>query len=208
VHHHDVRAKDHLVGRLTGAHSCLVCGLDYSPGGWLASGCNDTNNTLCIWDPTMANTPLHTLTKHSAAVKAIRWCPWQRNILATGGGSADRQVCLWNASSARLLMSTDAASQVTDVMWGRQERELITAHGYPRNHLSVWKYPSLTKVGTDLEGHEGRILALAQSPDGSIVCSAAEDETLQFWRVFSPAGPAKNTKFKASEMNSILRTIR
>ena len=27
---------------------------------------------------------------HQAAVKAIAWCPWQRNLLASGGGTADR----------------------------------------------------------------------------------------------------------------------
>jgi len=118
VHHHDVRAKDHLVGRLSGAHSDLVCGLDYSSDGWLASGSND--NSVCIWDSSMSRTPLHTLTEHTAAVKAVSWCPWQRNVLATGGGSADRQICLWNASSARLLMSTDAESQVTGLIWGQQ----------------------------------------------------------------------------------------
>lgn len=205
VHHHDVRAKDHLIGRLSGAHSDLVCGLDYSSDGWLASGSND--NGVCIWDNVMARSPLHTLTEHTAAVKAIRWCPWQRNVLATGGGSADRQVCLWNASSGRLLMSTDAESQVTDVVWGQQERELVTAHGYSRNHLSVWKHPSLVKVA-DLEGHSARIVGLAQSPDGSIVCSASADESLRFWRIFSPVSSDKSSKIEASKMNPIVRTIR
>lgn len=205
IHHHDVRVKDHLVGRLVGAHSDLVCGLDYNSDGWLASGSND--NSVCIWDNTMASTPLHTLREHNAAVKAIRWCPWQRNVLATGGGSADRQVCLWNASSARLLMSADTESQVTDIMWGRQERELVTAHGYSRNQLSIWKHPSLVKVA-DLEGHTGRILGLAQSPDGSIVCSAAADETLRFWKIFSPVDQEKSSKFQATQMNSIVKTIR
>jgi len=205
IHHHDVRAKDHLVGRLQGAHSDLVCGLDYSSDGWLASGSND--NSVCIWDSAASRTPLHTLTEHSAAVKALRWCPWQRNVLATGGGSADRQVCLWNASSGRLLSSADAESQVTAVMWGQQERELVTAHGYSRNHLSVWKHPSLVKVA-DLEGHTGRIVGLAQSPDGSLVCSAAADETLRFWNIFSPASTAKTSKIESTKMNPIIKTIR
>jgi cell division cycle protein 20 (cofactor of APC complex) len=205
IHHHDVRAKDHLAGRATGVHTDTVCGLDYSSDGWLASGCND--NGVCIWDSAMAHTPLHTFTEHSAAVKALKWCPWQRNVLATGGGSADRQVCLWNASSGRLLMSVDAESQVTDVIWGREERELVTAHGYSRNHLSLWKYPSLVKV-TDLEGHEGRIVGLAQSPDGSTICSAAADETLRFWRLFSPATSEKSSKLEPKKANPILRTIR
>lgn len=205
IHHHDVRTKEHLVGRLAGAHSDLVCGLDYSPEGWLASGCND--NSVCIWDNTMARTPLHTLTEHQAAVKALRWCPWQRNVLATGGGSADRQVCLWNASSGRLLMSSDAESQVTAVVWGQEERELVTAHGHSRNQLSLWKYPSLVKAA-DLEGHEGRLVGLAQSPDGSVVCSAAADETLRFWRIFSPVNTEKSSKIQSASMNPILKTIR
>jgi cell division cycle protein 20 (cofactor of APC complex) len=44
-------------------------------------------------------------------------------------------------------MSTNAESQVTGILWGEQERELLTAHGYSRNQLSLWKYPSLVKVG-------------------------------------------------------------
>jgi len=103
-------------------------------------------------------------------------------------------------------MSTDAESQVTDVIWGQQERELVTAHGYSRNHLSLWKYPSLVKAA-DFEGHESRIVGLAQSPDGSLVCSAAADETLRFWKMFSPV-TEKSSKIELSKMNPILRTIR
>jgi cell division cycle protein 20 (cofactor of APC complex) len=206
VHHHDVRAKDHLAGRLVGAHSDLVCGLDYSSDGWLASGGND--NTVCIWDSVTSRSPLQVLTEHTAAVKALRWCPWQRNVLATGGGSADRQVCLWNASSGRLLMSTDAESQVTGIIWGKQERELVTAHGYSRNHLSLWKYPSLVKAA-DFEGHTGRVVGMAQSPDGSLICSASADETLRFWRLFSPQSSEKSSKTETTKIqNPILKTIR
>jgi len=205
IHHHDVRVKDHLQARLTGAHTDLVCGLDYSSNGWLASGCND--NGVCIWDSHMSRTPLHSLTEHAAAVKAIKWCPWQRNVLATGGGSADRQVCLWNASNGRLLMSADAQSQVTALMWGQEERELVTGHGYSRNHLSVWKHPSLVKVG-DLEGHSQRVVGMAQSPDGSVICSASGDETLRFWRIFSPVNSDKKACLENTKVSQIVKTIR
>lgn len=59
-------------------------------------------------------------------------------------------------------MSTNAESQVTGILWGEQERELLTAHGYSRNQLSLWKYPSLVKVG-DLEGHEASGIVRARS---------------------------------------------
>ncbi|CAE8630060.1 unnamed protein product [Polarella glacialis] len=206
LHQHDVRVREHLLARITGAHADLICGLDYSADGVLASGGND--NAVCIWETPTARSPLHTLTEHQAAVKALRWCPWQRHVLATGGGSADRQVCLWNASSGRLLSSADAESQVTGIVWGQQERELLTAHGYSRNQLSLWKYPALVKVA-DIEGHTGRLLGLAQSPDGSHVCSASADETLRFWRVFSPAGAQKQAAASdRAGSNTILKTIR
>jgi len=204
IHQHDVRARDHLAARLTGAHTDLVCGLDYSSDGVLASGGND--NVVCIWQNALQREPQHTLTEHRAAVKAVRWCPWQRNVLATGGGTADRQVCLWNAASGRLLMSADAESQVTGIAWGPQERELVTAHGYSRNQLSLWKYPSLVKTA-DLEGHGGRLLGLTQSPDGALVCSASADETLRFWRIFSPVSTEKHGGDRRAP-NAILKTIR
>uniref|UniRef100_A0A7S0ZZ97 CDC20/Fizzy WD40 domain-containing protein n=1 Tax=Noctiluca scintillans TaxID=2966 RepID=A0A7S0ZZ97_NOCSC len=205
IHHHDVRARDHLVGCLS-AHADLICGLDYSADGALASGGND--NVMCIWESAMTRTPLHTLTEHRAAVKAIRWCPWQRHLLASGGGSADRQVCLWSTSTGKLITSTsDAQSQVTGVVWSHQERELLTSHGYSRNQLSLWKYPALVKYPSDLEGHNGRVLGIAQSPDGSLVCSASADETLRFWRVFSPTSE-KQRQGNCDAPNRILKTIR
>lgn len=203
IQHHDVRMREHLTARLK-AHSDLVCGLDYSSDGILASGGND--NVVCIWDQCNTTSPLYQLTAHRAAVKALKWCPWQR-ILATGGGSADRQVCIWNGSSGKLLQSADAQSQVTGVAWGTQERELLTAHGYSRNQLSLWKFPSLAKAA-DIEGHSGRVLGLAQSPDGAVVCSASADETIRFWKVWSPAVEKPGPSAEQKGPNAILKTIR
>lgn len=205
IHQHDVRIRDHLVGRRVGAHADLVCGLDYNADGMLASGGND--NLVCIWEDLMASTPMHVLSEHKAAVKALKWCPWQRNVLATGGGSADRQVCLWNASGGRLLTSSDAESQVTGIVWGQSEREVLTGHGYSRNQLSLWKYPTLVKTA-DLEGHSGRLLGLAQSPDGSLVCSASADETLRFWQAFPKSCGEKRGAADRTAPRSILKTIR
>ena len=45
-------------------------------------------------------------------IQAISWCPWQPTLLATGGGTADRQICLWNVSTGSLVHSVDSKSQV------------------------------------------------------------------------------------------------
>lgn len=93
-----------------------MCGLKWSPDGkFLASGAND--NLLNIWPqlPDQMYTtsrPLHTFSEHQAAVKALAWCPWQPGVLASGGGTADRCIRLWNVNSGALLSTTDTKSQV------------------------------------------------------------------------------------------------
>jgi WD40 repeat protein len=91
IHGYDIKAANPIVMRLEG-HRGEVCGLKQSPSG-LASGSND--NLAMVWDINMGRVR-HTLAGHKAAVKAIAWCPWQRNLLATGGGTTDKSMRFWN----------------------------------------------------------------------------------------------------------------
>ena len=95
-----------------------MCGLRWSPWGTqLASGGND--NLLNVWDDRYASSATHAtdqalyrLDAHQAAVKALAWCPWQRNLLASGGGTADRTIKFWNSTSGAMVNSVDTKSQV------------------------------------------------------------------------------------------------
>ncbi|KAJ3146359.1 ubiquitin-protein transferase activating protein [Irineochytrium annulatum] len=180
IFHHDVRVRDHKVGEIA-AHTAEVCGLQWRPdGGALASGGND--NLVNVYDA-RSSVPKMTKANHTSAVKAVAWCPWQLNLLATGGGSHDRQIHFWNPSTSALLSSIDTGSQVTSILWSRDYRELLSTHGYPDNQLTIWSYPSLARVA-DLPGHDSRVLYSALSPDGQTVVTGAGDENLKFWRVF------------------------
>jgi cell division cycle protein 20 (cofactor of APC complex) len=183
---HDVRVQNHIVGTMR-THTQEVCGLAWSPdGAYLASGAND--NTLCIFDG--ANTmsqgapAKYTLTDHQAAVKALAWSPHERNLLASGGGTADRCIKFWNAASGSLINSVDTGSQVCALQWSPLEKELLSSHGYAENNLTLWKYPTMVRT-KELRGHTSRVLHMATSPDGSLVCSGAADETLRFWNIFA-----------------------
>jgi cell division cycle protein 20 (cofactor of APC complex) len=68
-------------------------------------------------------------------------------------------------------------------VWSPHEKELLSSHGFSKNQLSVWKFPSMAKIA-DLTGHQARVLHTAISADGTTVCSAAADETIRFWRVW------------------------
>ncbi len=198
---YDTRTARGMTTILQG-HSQEVCGLSWSPDGCtLASGGNE--NRLCLWDACMSQsrvgqtnnssdtTPRFTIEQHNAAVKAVSWCPWQRNILASGGGTADRTIRLWNTSLGSNLRTVDTGSQVCALQWSTLEKEIVSSHGFSDNQIILWKYSqknsSLTRL-RDFHGHSSRVLHLAKSPDGATVCSASADETIRFWEIFGSSG--------------------
>lgn len=188
IFNHDVRIAKHHTATLA-EHTQEVCGLTWSPdGNTLASGGND--NLLCLWDARRSSNdrmhdvkPRKTLRDHTAAVKALAWCPWQRNILASGGGTSDKTIKFWNTSNGALLNSVDTKSQVCSLLWNPNEKELLSSHGFSDNQLCLWKFPSMRKI-TELRGHTARVLHLSMGPRADVVCSAGADETLRFWNVF------------------------
>ena len=64
-----------------------------SDNNYLASGGND--NIVFVWEPRM-NKYVGKLSEHSAAVKALAWSPHKTTLLATGGGSTDKSIKLWD----------------------------------------------------------------------------------------------------------------
>lgn len=160
----DVRIRSHVVETYSG-HTQEVCGLKWSGSGQqLASGGND--NVVHIWDRSVASSNsttqyLHRLEEHTSAVKALAWCPFQANLLATGGGGGDRTIKFWNTHTGACLNSVDTGSQVCSLLWSKNERELLSSHGFTQNQLTLWKYPSMVKMA-ELTGHTSRVLYMAQ----------------------------------------------
>ncbi|XP_074304848.1 cell division cycle 20.2, cofactor of APC complex-like [Silene latifolia] len=102
------------------------------------------------------------------------------NLLASGGGGTDRCIKFLNTHTGACLNSVDTGSQVCSLLWSKNERELLSSHGFSQYQLTLWKYPSMVKMA-ELTDHESRVLFMAQqSPDGCTVASAAGDRTLRF----------------------------
>lgn len=173
------------------SHEEEICGLKWNPSGTqLASGGDD--NVLCIWDASYKQ--LHRIDAHKAAVKAIAWCPWKRNLIATGGGTEDKCIKLWDTVQGKMNESIDTKSQVCALLWNPRQREILSSHGFTQNQLCLWEYPTMTKM-KEFFGHSSRVLHMACSPDGSTVVSASSDETLRFWKPFGNPVSAKNDEF-------------
>ncbi|KAL7066677.1 hypothetical protein ACR3K2_28860 [Cryptosporidium serpentis] len=184
----DVREQEHWCNRWLG-HKQEVCGVKWSPNEMqLATGGND--NKLLIWSQGY-ETPVCQFQEHTAAVKALSWSPHQSGLLASGGGTADRHIRVWNTVTNCCVMAVDTGSQVCNIAWSGNVNELVSTHGYSLNQVILWKWPSMQKIVT-LTGHTYRVLYLAVSPDGQTIVTGAGDETLRFWQIFPfgrPKGP-------------------
>ncbi|KAI1378786.1 WD40 repeat-like protein [Hypoxylon crocopeplum] len=171
VYNHDVRIAEHKVAELV-SHTAEVCGLEWrSDGAQLATGGND--NLVSIWDARSLVVPKFTKTNHKAAVKALAWCPWNMNLLATGGGSYDRHIHFWNTNTGARVNSIDTGSQVTSLQWSASYREIVSTSGFPDNSISIWSYPTLVR-NVEIPAHESRVLHSCLSPDGQMLATAGK----------------------------------
>lgn len=181
----DVREPRDFFCTLTGPTQ-EVCGVKWSfNDNMLASGGND--NKLFLWSLKQQKeiTRFH---EHKAAVKAIGWSPHNHNLLASGGGTADRCLRFWNTSTLEMVKEIDTGSQVCNLMFSKTSNELVSTHGFSLNQIIVWDYPTMEKLQT-LTGHSMRVLYLAMSPSGQTIVTGAGDETLRFWNTFPTAKP-------------------
>jgi len=203
---HDLRLKNHHVATLRG-HIKAVCGLAFSSDGWyVASG--GTDNKSLIWDtrrsPSSSSSqclcctggsvldPMYVNEQHTAAVKALSWCGSSNSILATGGGSADRCIKLFNIKTGKLVDSINSGSQICSLLWAPKSKEIISAHGFSHNRLCTWQYPEM-KLSSAFEGHTSRVLYAVLSPDCNTVASVAADQTLRFWEIWTDHLPTGHT---------------
>jgi cell division cycle 20-like protein 1 (cofactor of APC complex) len=181
----DIRCKgneENIVCKFLG-HQQEVCGLKWSfDGTQLASGGNDNN--LMVWS-LHSNKPLMYNNDHIAAVKAIGWSPHHHNILASGGGTADRTIRFWNTNTFEPIFKIDTGSQVCNLVFSKSSNELVSTHGYSLNQINIWKLPNMQKI-TTLTGHSFRVLYLSLSPDGQSIVTGAGDKMLKFWNIFPP----------------------
>jgi cell division cycle protein 20 (cofactor of APC complex) len=97
------------------------------------------------------------LSQHRAAVKALGWCPFRRDLPARSGGTFHRIIKFLISNNVTILNKTDTGSQVCLLLWSKHQQELVSSHGFTENQLILWQYPTMTKV-KEVNGHMSRVL--------------------------------------------------
>ena len=185
------------LSRLTGTgHVGEICGLSWNLNGiLLASGGND--NMINIWDVRKMKTPMKQIQEHKAAVRALDWCPWKSNLLASGGGSGDMRLLVTNIDKNKTVKQIKTNSQICALLWDEDVKGILTAHGFSKYQLSLWKY-STDELLYEFVGHKNRILSMVRpTSDGNIITGSA-DESIRVWNMRNYLRPHVKTNSKIS----------
>ncbi|KAK1520835.1 WD repeat domain-containing protein [Colletotrichum costaricense] len=143
--------------------------------------------------------------RHEAAIKAIAFCPWQNELVATGGGLGDKCIHFFHTTSSTPLATIDVGAQVTSLIWSTTRREIAATFGYSHGYaqtehpyrLIVFSWPSCRQVGAIAWAGGPRALYAIPYPGGpsdalkgsrtakeGTIVVASSDETLKFHEVW------------------------
>ncbi|EMT73099.1 Meiosis-specific APC/C activator protein AMA1 [Fusarium odoratissimum] len=140
---------------------------------------------------------------HDAAVKAIAFCPWRRELVATGGGSNDKCIHFFHTPSGAALATISVSAQVTSLIWNTTRREIAATFGYasPEHpyRVSVFSWPECKQVAAIPWEDDLRALYAISYPRGptsedptapvggkeGCIIVASSDKSIKFHEVWS-----------------------
>lgn len=119
--------------------------------------------------------------EHTAAVKAIAFCPWREGLVATGGGSHDKCIHFYHTTSGVALATIAVHAQVTSLIWSTTRREIAATFGYAQpDHpyrIAVFSWPECRQVAAIPWDGEHRALYAIPYPQGPPDYRAARNAT-------------------------------
>ncbi|WP_392479607.1 protein kinase [Nostoc sp. C110] len=167
-------------------HSQAVKSVAFSPDGQILATASD-DKTIKLWQVDTLK-EICTLLGHSHAVKSVAFSP-DGQILASG--SWDKTIKLWDVNTGTEICTiTGHQLQVNSVAFSPQG-QLLASASYDRT-IRLWQIegsqreiqnrPCYSLLST-LSGHAWAVLTVAFSPDGQILATGSDDNTIKLWEV-------------------------
>jgi len=176
-------------------HTSYVVSVRYSPdGSRIVSGACD--KTIKIWDA-VTGSHIMTLGDHKGCVNSVEY---SRDGTYIVSGSSDKSIKMWDASSGSVMFTIPLDAEVKSVGFNKDISRIVSSSG---NLVQIWDALQSSSI-MDLTGHTELVNAVQYSPDGTLIASCSNDNTIKIWDAIKK-GPAKITfTGHNSNVNSIV----
>lgn len=181
-------------------HTYNVWRMALSPNGRILASPSD-DKTVRLWDVEIGQV-LKTL-EHEDGVICVGWSP-DGTTLATGGGSSNAKVYLWNTTTGQQARMLEGHSRlVNGVAWSPDGK--ILASCSEDQTIRLWDTAN-GQVLRELKGHESSVYCIAWSPDGKRLCSGSWDDTVKLWHIEAEK-EILTLKRKRSEFSAVYSVV-
>lgn len=152
-------------------HSDAINALAFNPTSEVLVATASADKTVGIWDLRNTKEKIHTLEGHNDAVTSLSWHPQEVGVL--GSGSYDRRIMFWDLSKV-------GEEQLPDDQEDGPPELCVPSTSKLMSTCNANSHTRLFMHG----GHTNHLADFAWNPnDPWLVCSAAEDNLLQIWKV-------------------------
>ena len=146
---------------------------------------NDTDSTSKSNAPTALTwTKIYSVSNHSAGVTDMTF---NTVIRAFASSSLDGTITVWRPKEPQVLSTLETGSTPIYALQSIPKISKIVSAGLDGN-IRFWDLRRMKishTLGAGFDGHRGAVNALAISPNGQILTSGGQDQSLKLWSILS-----------------------